>query len=148
MSDTGKQVIWFNISGAIGTVIFNFFYEGLLRVWPSDFKRATVCWAVSYFVSIIWQHALHRYLVFGTGSPYLRSLVYTYTCYTLSIVLSTIINDVVFIQYLGLSPSKAFYATLIATGFINYFTVRNAFQTDEKKTEKQAESKKRTKKAD
>ena len=66
-------------SGAIGTLLFYFFYEGMFYLYPS----ATVCWTVSYAVSIAWQHSLHRFLVFGSddGVPYLTSLMKTYVVY-------------------------------------------------------------------
>jgi hypothetical protein len=41
----------------------------------------------------VWQHALHRVLVFGSEGNYWKSLLYTYACYSVSIILSGFLND-------------------------------------------------------
>lgn len=55
-------------------------------------------------VAPVWQHALHRLLVFGSDGHYWKSLAYTYACYSMSIVLSTILNDAL-VEYLGAHQS-------------------------------------------
>lgn len=58
------EYIRFVISGSIGTGLFYAFYELLHFLYPHIFRtenaRASVSWGVSYFISIMWQHALHR----------------------------------------------------------------------------------------
>ena len=100
-SSRSSKALWFQISGAIGTALFfvadllifainpfGLFPLPLLHSLPSskskfigflefaDWKRATVSWLVSYALSIVWQHALHERLVFGSNPdvPYLSSL--------------------------------------------------------------------------
>jgi hypothetical protein len=54
----------------------------------------------------VWQHALHRWLVFGSDGNYWKSLLYTYACYSLSIVLSGVLNDAL-VEYFRTLVSSA-----------------------------------------
>lgn len=122
-----------------GTALFYLVYEwlhsssSLLR--PVSFGHpfldalewSSISWTSAYLLSILWQHSLHRHLVFGTTTPYFRSLIWTYISYTLSIVLSSIINDQL-VSRMGVHHRVAFGLTLVITGVINYFTLKNAFQ--------------------
>ncbi len=69
----------------------------------------------SYAVSIIWQHALHRYLVFGAEGDYWYSLLMTYATYSTSLLLSTALNYGL-VEYLRLSSSLAWVLSLASTG--------------------------------
>lgn len=89
-------------------------------------RRSTVAWTLSYLTSIAWQHSLHRVLVFGTGGSFWRSLVWTYVSYTAALILSTLMNDAL-TQYAGVAHRYAWGITLIATGVLNYYTVKSAF---------------------
>ena len=92
-ASSARQVLLFNLSGFIGTVLFYFFHELVVDVYPWETRKSTACWFISYMVSIAWQHALHRWLVFGRDSPYWSSLVKTYICYSLGLGLSSALND-------------------------------------------------------
>lgn len=85
--------IMFQISGIIGTALFYLAYEAIYAANQLDFHRAGVAWASAYALSILWQHALHRLLVFGPQGNYIRSLLYCYVCYAVSIVLSSVVMD-------------------------------------------------------
>lgn len=150
-----KQALWFTISGWIGTAIFYVVYEWihaqgnradadgsaassrpLLGLAVIDaLEWSTVAWTSSYALSILWQHALHRYLVFGRQSPYLSSLLWTYLSYALSIVLSAVVQHVL-LAWLGLHHRLAFGLTLVITGVINFHTVKGAFKAPDHATAK------------
>lgn len=133
-------------SALSGTALFTVVYEWLHSLSSSRpttglssldaLEWSTVAWTVAYLLSIVWQHALHRHLVFGTSSPYWSSLFWTYASYTLSIVLSAVINHAL-VAWIGLHHRISFGLTLIITGVINYRTLKNAFgannTTDERK---------------
>ncbi|KJE89835.1 hypothetical protein CAOG_01259 [Capsaspora owczarzaki ATCC 30864] len=121
------EAIWFQISGAIGTLLFYAFYEGLYRIADFEWQKAAVCNAIAYAVSIIWQHALHRTLVFGAtpGVSYWRSLGSTYLCYGLSIALLGPIS--VALDFVTGNHQVTWVLGLVITGAINYFTVKQAF---------------------
>jgi len=110
---------------------YRFFY-----VNPYPWKKETVSWVISYLCSIVWQHYLHGVLVFG-GAPrflsfqYFKSLGKTYLAYSLSILLSSVINDFL-VAWIGLEHTLAWVATVVATGILNYFTVKEAFKSADK----------------
>jgi hypothetical protein len=82
---------------------------------------------LSYVISILYQHALHRYIVFGTSTPYLKSLIGTYLAYGVSIFLSHFF--MLFLSaYLGLQSNVAWTVNIVATGFLNFFLVGSAFK--------------------
>ena len=156
-----KQALWFTISGWIGTAIFYVVYEWIHALGnrpesdgsASDsasssssrpmlglavidaLEWSTVAWTSSYALSILWQHALHRYLVFGSQSPYLSSLLWTYLSYALSIVLSAVVQHAL-LAWLGLHHRLAFGLTLVITGVVNFHTVKGAFQAPDQTSAK------------
>jgi len=123
--------LWFNISGYIGTFFFFLAYEGLYRACSIS-NCASISWITAYILSIIWQHALHRYLVFGASGSYWWSLFGTYAAYTLSLIVSSALNFVL-VTHLNVYHRYAFGLTLVITGILNFFTVRSAFKSGNEK---------------
>ena len=118
------QFVRFNISGVLGTILFermnNYIFYSLQHV-QHEYKSAAV-FGFSYLISCLWQHALHRHLVFGSeGSRYLPSLLAFYATYAFSIVASPAVNGVL-TAGLGFSMELAYYLTLGIIGVLNYFT--------------------------
>lgn len=123
-----KQVFLFNLSGAIGTVLFYFLYEFILHALVPNFfgsMKASFAWTISYIVSIIWQHALHRYIVFGTKTSYLKSLIGTYASYFVSIIFSHFF--MMFLEWCSVGSRMAWMINIGLTGILNYFLVKKAF---------------------
>lgn len=118
-----KKAVLFNVSGLIGTGLFYALYEALFSVYPS----ASNCWALSYMISIIWQHALHRYLVFGGSGNYWSTLLWSYVVYSASIILSTVCIQIL-VEYLSFGHQLAWIISLLFTGVINYFAVKMGFE--------------------
>jgi putative flippase GtrA len=77
-----KHLILFYISGGIGTFFFWLLYQQMLTLPMLDGSQSWA-WTLSYVCSILWQHALHRYLVFGAQSPYLQSML-SLSCFSLT----------------------------------------------------------------
>lgn len=133
----------FTISGWIGTALFYLLYEFIIARgalsrplcgvgWIDKLEWASVAWTSAYLASIVWQHALHRALVFGSESAYWPSLAWTYVSYSLSIVLSSVFQHAM-VAWMGVNHRVAFGASLVATGVINYFTLKNAFEAPKQK---------------
>ena len=123
---TGQESALFFVSGFIGTVLFNLFYMGLFALLPvAEGRRATVCWGISYFASIAWQHKLHAVIVFPHRhiDNYWASLGKTYAVYSVSFVLSTVLMGV--LEGMGVNYVIAWTVALVSTGLINYFVVRD-----------------------
>lgn len=125
----------------LGTALFYVVYELVVGsprpsfgiTWIDTLEWSSLAWTISYLLSILWQHSLHRHLVFGSSSPYLSSLLWTYVSYTFSIVLSSIVNHGL-VTFFSLHHRIAFTATLVITGFINFYTLKGAFETTTKVT--------------
>ena len=83
-----------------------------------------------HLAQAVWQHALHRHLVFGTGGDYWASLLRTYIAYTLSIALSSAFTFV--LDLAGVHPQLAFALATGATGLFNYLTLRDVFKAPAK----------------
>jgi hypothetical protein len=66
-------------------------------------------------LSIVWQHALHQYLVFGVSDDYWRSLAWTYVSYSASFLLSTVLNWVL-VENMQMDTGLAWVVTLASTG--------------------------------
>lgn len=119
----------FQISGAVGTALYFVLYNALLAVYPPHWPyHISVCLGLAYAASILWQHSLHRFFVFGFGAPYLRSLCATYAAYALSMVASPFITEF-FVQSVGVGAQAAWFLGLIICGVLNYFTVSKAFES-------------------
>lgn len=76
----------------------------------------------------VWQHSLHRHLVFGTGGPYWKSLVATYVSYSASIVISSGITYA--LEHVGVGEQVSYFVSTAATGVVNYFMLASAFEPE------------------
>ena len=123
---SAEEGIRFFVSGCIGTVLFYGLYETIHWILPADLPlKMALCWTLSYLCSIAWQHKLHCVIVFYDSpiKSYWQSLGRFYVVYSLSLVLSSLLT-VVF-DVIGLQYQISWVLTLLVTGLINYFTVRD-----------------------
>lgn len=87
-------------------------------------QDASLCWALSFAMSIVFRHTTHRYLVFGDYvGGYWKSLGRMYAGYSIIIVLSTLFN-LVMTKYVTIPHSIAWLITLLWTGIVNYFILK------------------------
>lgn len=114
------QFIFYAISGTLCDVIqlaLDFFLA-IFMGWDG-----TTTWAVSFWLSIVFRHTSHRYIVFGGYSGgYASSLTRMYLSYTGIVVLSTVFNY--FMINSGINRWKAWAITVVWTGVINFFIVK------------------------
>lgn len=128
---------WFVLSGGICDIIqacIDYFISITYPVgWP---ERTTVCWTLSYIMSIWIRHYSHRLLVFGEyEGTYCSSLSRTYLTYSSSIVISMVTNHLL-VNYLMLSHRVAWIVTMLWTGIYNYFMLKNSWRSSPEKAEK------------
>eukprot|EP01130_Rhizamoeba_saxonica_P000491 TRINITY_DN10472_c0_g1_i2.p1 TRINITY_DN10472_c0_g1~~TRINITY_DN10472_c0_g1_i2.p1 ORF type:complete len:138 (+),score=10.37 TRINITY_DN10472_c0_g1_i2:39-452(+) len=124
LNDQRQRFILFNISGGIGTGLFYIVYEQIYASLPYQ----AYAWTLSYMLSIIWQHALHTFMVFGASKGgYWKSLFWTYVSYSIGIIASHFIMFI--LEYINLEYRIAWLITLVATGCLNYFTVTKSFES-------------------
>ena len=109
------QYFWFVISGGLCDIIQAFIDYLVFLVYVWEWERATVCWTVSYSLSIIVRHSSHRFIVFGDfEGSYCTSLARTYLAYSTSIVLSMVSNHFI-INYFLFSHRDAWIITMLWT---------------------------------
>jgi len=128
-TDEKTRVLWFTISGFIGTVLFYLLYEIVLGFIPSTlpslaYYKISISWTLSNTISILWMHALHRYLVYGPVKPYFSTLIATYVAYGVSILLSHF--SMMGLEYLSFGSTTSWIINLVAGGFLNYYLVSKA----------------------
>ena len=81
----------------------------------------------------VWQHSLHRHLVFGTGGAYWKSLIATYVSYSASIVISSGITYG--LERIGVGEQASYFISTAATGVVNYFMLASAFEPAKKEVD-------------
>ncbi|KAF0980885.1 hypothetical protein FDP41_012673 [Naegleria fowleri] len=125
-----RRILLFQLSSLIGTFIFFVIYEILfLSIFEKstydDSIKSSLCWLLSYALSIWAQYELHCRIVFGkrtNSSEYWQTLSRTYIVYGISMFASTILNYLLVAQ-LALNHNLVWFVTLVAVGVLNYFSV-------------------------
>jgi len=87
-----QLLVRYAVSGGLGTLGGYALYEVAYALVGEGGFRATTAWIVAYTVGIFTQHALHRWITFGTGTPYWRSLRRSYIVYPLVLAISSGFN--------------------------------------------------------
>lgn len=123
------QYFWFMLSGALCDMVQACLYYLVSVLYVSTWEKPTVCWTVSYILSIWARHTSHRILVFGEfEGTYLSSVIRMYLTYGSSIIFSTILSHVLSSWFM-LSHSQALVCTVLPTGLYNYFMIRNTWKS-------------------
>jgi hypothetical protein len=126
------QYFWFMISGALCDVIQAILDFIVYNIYVYEWERATVCWTISYTLSIIFRHSSHRFIVFGDfEGSYCVSLGRTYLAYSASIVISMVTNHFI-VDIFRISHARAWLATMIWTGIVNYFLLKASWRAKPK----------------
>ena len=124
---------WFVLSGALCDIVQAGIDYCVYLFYKLEWERATVCWAISYSVSIIVRHMSHRFIVFGEyEGTYCSSLLKTYMTYSSSIVISVISNHYI-VEYFRFSHRDAWVVTMLWTGIYNYFMLKSTWKSSKAK---------------
>lgn len=122
------QYFWFVISGAMCDVVQAGIDYAVYLVYYIEWEKATVCWAISYTLSIVVRHSSHRFIVFGEyEGSYCTSLARTYLTYSSSIVLSILTNHIL-TETMEVSHRNAWIITMLWTGIYNYFMLKMSWK--------------------
>ncbi len=87
-----ELLVRFVISGGLGTLGGLGVYELTYALIGDRQYRATTAWIIAYVIGIFVQHALHRWITFGTEAPYWRTLRRTYVVYPIVLAISSGFN--------------------------------------------------------
>ena len=114
------RYLWYMLSGAMCDIL-QLCMDVLLHTHIED---ASLCWAITFFLSVVFRHTSHRYLVFGDYvGGYAASLTRMYAGYSVIIVLSTFFN-ILMTRVATFSHYVAWILTLLWTGIANYFILK------------------------
>jgi putative flippase GtrA len=114
------RYLWYMISGAICDVLQLAMLYGL-HFYISD---SATGWALAFCASISVRHTTHRYFVFGDYvGGYRRSLQRMYMAYSVTIVLSTLLNFLLS-RVLSVHVFVLALLTMAWTGVANYFILK------------------------
>ena len=118
------QYFWFVLSGALCDIIQAGMDFCIYQIYTYEWERATVCWTLSYTLSIVIRHSSHRIIVFGEfEGSYLSSLGKTFLAYSSSIVVSLLSNHFI-VEIFNFSHRDAWILTMLWIGLYNYFMLR------------------------
>ena len=122
------QYFFFVLSGALCDIVQWVIDYAIYISYPYEWEKSTICWTLSYTLSIVVRHYSHRLLVFGEyEGTYCVSLARTYATYATSIVLSMVSNHFI-IAFLKLSHLYAWLITMLWTGVLNYFLLKASWK--------------------
>jgi putative flippase GtrA len=114
------RYLWYMISGAICDVL----QLVLLYVLHLYILDSATSWALAFCASIAVRHTTHRYFVFGDYiGGYRRSLQRMYMAYSVTIVLSTLLNYLLS-RVLEVHVFVLALLTMAWTGVANYFILK------------------------
>eukprot|EP00277_Geminigera_cryophila_P002850 CAMPEP_0179426442 /NCGR_PEP_ID=MMETSP0799-20121207/12739_1 /TAXON_ID=46947 /ORGANISM="Geminigera cryophila, Strain CCMP2564" /LENGTH=317 /DNA_ID=CAMNT_0021201191 /DNA_START=129 /DNA_END=1082 /DNA_ORIENTATION=+ len=132
---------------SVSCFIANVLYFGLYSLLLGFMSSAGLCVNLAYLASVVWQHALHRLLVYGKSlqlnALYFKELAGIYMAYSIAFILNPLITEGCIslgkehivktgATYLSswLHPG-AFLVALFVTGTVNFFTVSAVFDKAE-----------------
>ena len=124
----------FLLSSSLGTVLFFLLFESFQIVSTYDLEARegafTMSYLLAYLISIAWQHALHRLLVFS-HQPYCLSLLHTYASYSFSLLCFAALGALL-IQRLQWPPRLVAAVTLPCSAVFNYYLLTRLAQCSER----------------
>ena len=101
-------------------------------IYTLEWEKPTVCWTVSYILSIVLRHSSHRLIVFGEfEGSYFYSLSKTFGAYAASIILSVTTNHILS-TYFAVAHRDAWILTMLWTGLFNYFMLKKTWKPKSK----------------
>ena len=130
-----REKLMFMLSSTLGTVLFLFLFESFMIVNTYDLEDGshgafTVSYLLAYVISIAWQHALHRLLVFQS-QPYCLSLTHTYLSYSFSLAVMALLGTFL-IDRLHFSARLVACVTLPGSAVANYYLLRGCITVSER----------------
>ena len=89
LSTLAREYVLFCLVGTFNLAVFFLMYLASYSLLDGDHYRAATSWSVSYLLSSILSHSMHRWFTFKSLSPYGKSLVTTMAVYSIMLVVST-----------------------------------------------------------
>ena len=109
--------------GCLNVAVFFSMYYTLYEFRISESYPAASAWAISYFLSSILAHYLHRWLTFESMTGYGKSLFVMLSIYVTLLVISTI-STAYFADILGFNHYYSWAVNTAAFGFASFILLR------------------------
>ena len=109
--------------GCINVAFFFILYHILYNAEISQEFQAAAAWSISYFISSILAHYLHRWLTFESISAYRKSLFVMLSIYIVLLIISTA-STAYFADTIGINHYYSWAANTVAFGFIAFVLLR------------------------
>ena len=116
------EYLRFNVIGAVNVLFF--FALNYLLNWLdlSAFKSLTV-WAPSWLIGAVEAHAAHRWITFRSNAAYKESLMWAFTVYGVTAILSTV-SVFVLADLYGMDYWLAWAVNTMTFGFATFLGLR------------------------
>jgi putative flippase GtrA len=113
----------FILSGVLGILAGFALYRLAYELNPITRYRATSSYIASYLVGIVVQHALHRWITFGTEVSYMKSLRRTFVVYPVVLAITSGINLAI-VRGLQWHHLTAFWISVGFSGLLSFVGLR------------------------
>ena len=89
LSTLAREYVLFCLVGTFNLAVFFLMYLASYSLLDGVHYRAATSWSISYLLSSILSHSMHRWFTFKSLSPYGKSLITTMAVYSIMLVVST-----------------------------------------------------------
>ncbi|MBH33570.1 MAG: hypothetical protein CMB75_04150 [Euryarchaeota archaeon] len=117
------EYVYFCAIGTLNVIIFFGMYSVSYSIVGEIEYRAASAWSVSYLISSIISHSMHRWFTFRSISPYGRSLVLTMAVYTILLIISTL-SQAILADRMGFDHLAVWALNTAAFGFLSFIALR------------------------
>jgi putative flippase GtrA len=118
-----REYGWYLLVGTFNAIVFWGLYELLYWLDPLQFYPAVVAWAISFALSSVQAHYLHRRITFRSDADYVESLRWALAVYGIFLVLSTI-SEFFLVYIADVNHRVAWAVNMCAFGFANFLGLR------------------------
>jgi len=118
-----KEYVLFCAVGTFNLAIFFLMYIATYSMFEAIQYRAASSWSISYLLSSVLSHTMHRWFTFKSLSPYGRSLVLTMVIYSILLVISTA-SQALLADTMGYNHILVWAMNTLAFGFASFLALR------------------------
>ena len=118
-----KEYVLFCAVGTFNLAIFFLMYVAIYFMFEDIQYRAASSWSISYLLSSVLSHTMHRWFTFKSLSPYGKSLVLTMAIYSILLVISTA-SQALLADTMGYNHILVWAMNTLAFGFASFLALR------------------------
>ena len=123
LSTLAREYALFCLVGTFNLAVFFLMYLASYSLLDGVHYRAAASWSVSYLLSSILSHSMHRWFTFKSLSPYGKSLVTTMAIYSIMLVVSTA-SQALLADSMGYNHVLVWALNTLAFGLASFIALR------------------------